>query len=153
MTFFSGNIPWNKGIPRDKKTLKKISKSQMGENNSFYGKKHTKKTIKFFSKQRTREKNPNWKGVVIKKGYVLIYCHNHPFRNHANRVQEHRLIIEKQIGRYLTKKEKVHHLDEIKSNNSPKNLMAFTSESAHQRFHFNPQSVKPSEIIFDGRKL
>lgn len=31
--------------------------------------------------------------------------------------------------------------------------MAFKSESAHQRFHYNPNNVKSYEIIFDGRKL
>lgn len=49
--------------------------------------------------------------------------------------------------------EKVHHLDEIRNNNNPKNLMAFVSNSAHIRFHKNPNNVKPEEIIFDGRKL
>ena len=64
---------------------------------------------------------------------------------------EHRLVIEKYIKRYLGRKESVHHLDEIKSNNAPNNLMAFTSESAHQRFHKDPNNVRPEEIIFDGR--
>jgi len=59
----------------------------------------------------------------------------------------------KNKNRYLLPQEKCHHLNDIKDDNRPQNLMAFTSESAHQRFHHNPRNVKPEEIIWDGRKL
>ena len=70
-----------------------------------------------------------------------------------NNYYEHRLVVERHLGRSLTKKvEVVHHLGE-KDDNRPQMLMAFTSNSAHLRFHHNPKNVKPKEIIFDGRKL
>ena len=99
--------------------------------------------------------HPSWKGGRIKdgSGYILIKEFNHPFRNKRNYVFEHRLIIEKEINRYLLSKEQCHHINEIKNDNKLKNLIAFINQSAHQRFHRNPQNVKPSEIIFDGRQV
>ena len=98
---------------------------------------------------------PYWKGgkIISSYGYIFIWKPKHPFVAKRGYIFEHRLVIEKQIGRYLLPKEKSHHLNGIKTDNRPENLMAFTSESAHQRFHHNPNNVKPSEIIFDGRKL
>ena len=61
--------------------------------------------------------------------------------------------MEKYIKRFLKKEESVHHIDEIKINNTIENLIAFTSESAHQKFHKDPLNVKPEEIIFDGRNF
>jgi len=107
-----------------------------------------------FKKGQPPEKTGHWKGGKIKReGYIFIHQPNHPFCNNQSYIQEHRLVIEKQIGRYLKSKEESHHLNEIRDDNRPKNLMAFTSKSAHQRFHKNPNNVKPNEIVFDGRHL
>jgi len=105
--------------------------------------------------QLSGKNNPHWKGgkLLRKDGYMFIYSVNHPFASATGYVLEHRLIVEKQIGRYLTKNEVVHHVNEIKNDNRPKNLMAFVSNPAHKRFHHNPDNVKPKEIIFDGRNL
>ncbi len=97
--------------------------------------------------------NGQWRGgkTVDKHGYVLIKKRSHPFCSSTGYVREHRLIIEKIIGRYLKPNEKVHHLEE-KDNNNPKKLIAFVNHSAHVRFERNGK-VKKSEIIFDGRLL
>ena len=115
---------------------------------------YNSKEFKELQRQKfTGEKNPNWKdGRKLHKGYILILCRNHPFANSAGYVREHRLVIEKMLGRYLKPNETPHHLGK-KTNNHPRMLMAFTSHSAHIRFHYNPNNVKLSEIIFDGRKL
>lgn len=95
-------------------------------------------------------KNHMWKGGKKKcKGYILILKPKHPFANKQGYVFEHRLIVEKQIGRYLLPNETCHHLGE-KTDNRPHMLMAFVSNSAHRRFHGRVSIVKP---IFDGRKL
>ncbi len=102
----------------------------------------------------SKEKNWNWKGGRKKdhRGYILIYSPGHPYSAYANYVYEHRIVIEGQIGRYLLSTEIVHHLG-AKDDNIPKKLVAFVSNSAHQRFEHNPNNVKPEEIIFDGRKI
>lgn len=84
-------------------------------------------------------------------GYILIYKPNHPFARRGS-ISEHRFTVEQQIGRYLLSKEECHHLNEIKDDNRPENLMAFASKSAHKRFE-GKGNVKSDEIIFDGRKL
>lgn len=93
-----------------------------------------------------------WQGGKKKElGYISIYCPNHP-SNNRNYVREHRLIIEKQIGRYLHRWEVSHHINKIKIDNRPKNLMAFKSHSLHKKFE-KGKSIKSSDIVFDGRKL
>jgi uncharacterized protein (DUF1330 family) len=116
--------------------------------------KHNSPDTEFKKGEHLREKHPYWKGGRIKDsyGYIILKNTSHPFRAKNNYIREHRLVIEKMIGRYLKRKEPVHHLGK-KSDNRPHKLMAFTSNSAHKRFHKNPKNVKPEEIIFDGRIL
>ena len=100
------------------------------------------------------ENNPRFKGrVKDKHDYVLVYSSDHPYKNNRNQVREHRLVVEAQIGRYLDPKWRVHHINRVRDDNRPENLMCFSSISAHNRFHKNPNNVKDNEIIFDGRKL
>ncbi len=95
----------------------------------------------------------NWQGGRIKRnGYICIKKPKHPFSNSQGYIREHRFIIEKFIGRFLQPEEASHHLGK-KTDNRPHLLMAFANNPAHMRFHKNPDSVKPAEIIFDGRKL
>ena len=56
------------------------------------------------------------------KGYVMIGCREHPSAR-GGRVREHRLVVEKAIGRYLDKSEIVHHIDGDRQNNELSNLM------------------------------
>jgi len=105
------------------------------------------------SNSRKGNKGPNWKGGRIKNsGYIFIHSPNHPFCEHHGYVREHRLVIEQQIGRYLTPKETTHHLGK-KDDNRPYMLMAFINHSIHMKFHKNPLNVNPSDIVFDGRLL
>jgi len=85
-------------------------------------------------------------------GHIFIKDLNHPFRNCLNYVYEHRLIVEKMIGRYLHRWEVVHHINKIKDDNNPENLMGFAKSGTHSRFEQN-LSIDPKDIIFDGRKL
>ena len=144
--------------PVTEETRQKMSEAQKDENNPMYGKYQTEESCQKISNNHADfkgENNPNFKGGRIKnsQGYVLIYSPDHPNKDKNNNVRESRLIVEFQIGRYLDPKWVVHHINGIKDDNRPKNLMCFLSKSAHQRFHRNPENVKPEEIIFDGREL
>ena len=97
-------------------------------------------------KEKIREKNKgnlyNYKnGKFIDKkeryGYIYIYSPNHPKteRKNNNYVQEHILVVEKFIGRFLTEKEVVHHINRNPKDNRIENLMLFPNNSKHLKFH------------------
>jgi len=95
------------------------------------GKKHTKEHIS--KTRRPMEKNGRWKGgkFIDTDGYVLIKKPGHPFSNNQGYVREHRLVVEEQIGRYITKKEVVHHINHIKNDNRIENLRLKANQSEH----------------------
>ncbi len=80
-------------------------------------------------------KNHMWKGGRTKsRGYVYIFSPNHPNKNNRDYVFEHRLVMEKYLGRYLTKEEVVHHINGIRDDNKIKNLQLMTN-SEHIKLH------------------
>lgn len=69
------------------------------------------------------ENHWNWNGgKTLLSGYVYVKATDHPYKNSAQRVAEHRLVMEKHLGRYLTKNEEVHHKNGIKTDNRIRNL-------------------------------
>jgi len=54
----------------------------------------------------------------------------------GKRVLEHRLVMEKELGRKLGSWEHVHHIDGDKLNNDPLNLLVLTN-SEHRKLHKN----------------
>jgi len=79
----------------------------------------------------------NWKGgkTIGVRGYVLIKSPDHPFKNNGGYVREHRLIMEKLLGRYLLPSEVVHHVNGDVSDNRLENLKLFSSPGDHWRSH------------------
>lgn len=103
-----------------------FGKGQKGAANGMFGK--------------SKELNPNWKGgkLVRKDGYILVYApDNHPYgitkqKGSRNKyILEHRLVMERHIGRYLLPEEVVHHIDENPSNNDISNLQLFATQADH----------------------
>jgi len=81
----------------------------------------------------------NWKGGkrLDNNGYVLIRTPGHPkAHSHGLYVLEHILIMEKHIGRYLSKEEVVHHRDGNRQNNNLDNLQLLT-RGAHTSLHLH----------------
>lgn len=72
--------------------------------------------------------------LVTHNGYKMIMAKSHPFADSKGYVREHRLVMEKKIGRYLTSGEIVHHKDENKLNNNPDNLEVM-SKAEHCKHH------------------
>lgn len=76
--------------------------------------------------------NPAWNGgVAMRKGYRYIWCKGHPYATRAGYVSEHRLVMEKKIGRYLEPGEVVHHKNGDVLDNRPTNLELFSSNAEH----------------------
>lgn len=68
-------------------------------------------------------------------GHVMVKQKGHPFANKMGDVPEHRLVMEKQLGRFLRPNEQVHHINLVKSDNRVENLVVFNSASEHFKSH------------------
>lgn len=104
----------------------------------------SEKTRKKISNALQGEQSYLWKGGRRKhtSGYILIYSPKHPNKNKHGAVFEHRLVSEKQLKRYLTKFEIIHHINGIKTDNRPENLYLFPSNSEHVRYD-NSKNKQP----------
>ena len=91
---------WNKGLTQnDHPGIKRMADKMRGKNHYF------------------------WKGGKCKTGgYIKVKAYNHPDRDAQNYVREHRLVMEKILGRRLKSWEEIHHINGIKTDNRPKNL-------------------------------
>lgn len=110
--------------------------------------------------------SPNFKGWIYQSGYKVIYKPDHPSVPKSKPyIQEHRLIMEEHLGRYLEKHEIIHHIDGNKLNNNLDNLYLCSginrnqSEVIHNECHNSLERlamelVKRKLIKFkDGRYI
>jgi len=141
-------------------TRRKISIKMSGKNNPMYGvtspfkgKHHTKETKQMFSelgKKRVGKLCPGWRGGrrITRIGYVEIYSPDHPSRKSNKGVMEHRIVMEKHLGRYLERWEIVHHRNGVKDDNRIENLELVISKGG---IHFGtincPHCQKSFKIL------
>lgn len=94
------------------------------------------------------EDNPIWKGGIKKTyGYITILSPDHPNKGKYGYVHRSRLVAEKCLDRYLTPEEVIHHINEIRDDDRPKNLYLFSSQSIHIKFHFLKNKPKLTSNI------
>lgn len=93
--------------------------------------------LKKLNESHTGENHHSWNGGKINgnHGYVWILKPDHPHCNNIGYVLEHRLTIEKAIGRYLSPIEVVHHINDNETDNRLVNLFLFRSNIDHRHFH------------------
>lgn len=88
-------------------------------------------------------------------GYVSMWVGRHADPTQSGGYYlEHRLQMEVILGRKLTNKERVHHVDGDKTNNAPSNLYLCADDFAHQKVHGKLERaamelVKMGVLVFD----
>jgi hypothetical protein len=164
-----GAIPWNKGIKRTdtsgekhwnwkgtggfKKGYTPFNKELKGyTNGGSFKKGHVPWCAGKECLHLRGENNNKWNGGKTKtdSGYIMVRQQEHPYCEHHGYVREHRLVVEKAIGRYLLPHETVHHVNKIKNDNRIENLMVFNTSGSHRKFDFGKE-VDKKFIVFDGR--
>jgi len=133
-------------VPKGLQGFQKGHKAFKGCEKTWFKKgERTSPATEFKKGQFSGDKNYFWKSgrSIMSNGYILVKKPNHPFSACNGYILEHRLVMEKMIGRYLTPEERVHHRGikysigsiENKQDNRPENLKLFADESKHQIFH------------------
>lgn len=96
-----------------------------------------KKRMKFCSVtcSKTGFFNGRFKGGIIeRKGYRLIWIPKEERTQKSSYRLEHRVIMEKHLGRRIFPHELVHHINGFKKDNRIENLQ-LTNQKEHQSFH------------------
>lgn len=92
------------------------------------------------------ENHWNWQSGKAKiRRYKEKHLSKHPYANKWGYVPEHRLVMERKLGRYLSPQEVVHHINGQKKDNRSENLILFSSNGEHVKFHHN-------STLLTGRK-
>lgn len=103
--------------------------------------------------QKKGADSPKWKGGrwKHKSGYIYVYTPEHPNATVDGYVPEHRLVMEKHIGRYLTDDEVAHHVNEEKDDNRIENLQLMT-KAEHMAHHARTYTRTHEQSAAAGRK-
>jgi len=73
--------------------------------------------------------------IIDNRGRIWAYAPNNPMANEWGYIYESRLIMSTLLGRPLSTKEVIHHIDGNPENNDPDNLILFASNYAHLWHH------------------
>lgn len=96
------------------------------------------------TKKKPSHEHHLWKGgrfVHKTSGYVYVHAPAHPDANSRGYVLEHRLVMEEKLGRRLSPDEYVHHMNHVRADNRPENLMLLSKEEHQAEHHTDRQTA------------
>ena len=103
------------------------------------------------------EKSNQWKGGRKKHsyGYVLLYKPELTGKRYPY-IAEHRLVMEKHLERSLTKKDWIHHLNGIKTDNRLGNLLLCKGAKGHANIHAEMEKcmfklIQKGKVYYDRK--
>lgn len=136
-------------------TKAKMRATQLGRHPT----EETKQKIRLAVRQRGKGRNnPNWKGGrrLTTSGYIIIYQAPHDY------ILEHVLIWEQVHGKKIPEGWIIHHLNGVKTDNHPRNLLAMPRKGHHdelvnqalkQRIRELEAEVKLLERTLDNQQM
>lgn len=92
--------------------------------------------------QKRGPESPHFTGERRTAGYVYVYMPDHPQATRTGYVPQHRVVWEAANGRLLSRAEQVHHVNGVRDDNRPENLIAL-SRADHRRLHALGHEVAP----------
>ena len=128
---------------------RKWKKKMSEERRAQISKRHKGKKLSLKQIEQIRARNScNYNGLngyghtkSHNRGYVLAYAPKHPHAHKDGYVMLHTILVEQQIGRYLTDKEVVHHINRDRADNRIENLRLM-NKFDHMSMHMKERHRK-----------
>jgi hypothetical protein len=93
-----------------------------------------------------------WKGGKrIERGYVLIHMPNHPRADSGGYVREHFIIWEQTHNKPIPRGWIIHHINGIKSDNRPNNLVALSTKKHRYLIALKEKRIQELEALLNNQ--
>lgn len=103
-------------------------------------------------KHKRGSEHPNWKGGrIYSSGYVFVYKPEHPKANRDGYVREHILVWEQTHGKPLPNGWIIHHLNGVKDDNKPRNLVGLSSKKHSLVLQAKAKRIQELEALLNGQ--